>query len=244
MRRTTLLAVVSGLVGALVALPVAVYASHSFNDVPNTNTFHAHIEWLKGSGVTKGCNPPTNTEFCPKDEVTREQMAAFMHRLAENRVVDAGTVDGMDASDLTVTASAEVDSTSGGLSADEVTTMNEVTIVAPANGSLVINGSADVDVSGGLAFGSGIEVYVDGREVGDMAAFSPDSMTHLSYSTAVEVRPGTYTVRQDVGQPGGLGDLSDADIFYNANNLTALFVPAGDVTVTAAGISNGSLMGD
>ena len=30
--------------------------------------------------------------------VTREQMAAFMHRLAINQVVDADTVDGMDAS--------------------------------------------------------------------------------------------------------------------------------------------------
>jgi len=31
---------------------------------------------------------------------TYEQMAAFMHRLAVNRVVDAGTVQGMSAADL------------------------------------------------------------------------------------------------------------------------------------------------
>jgi hypothetical protein len=92
--------VLAGLVGALVAVPIAVYASHSFNDVPGSNTFHSDIAWLADAGITKGCNPPDNTEYCPKDEVTREQMAAFMRRLAENQVVDAATVDGLDSTEL------------------------------------------------------------------------------------------------------------------------------------------------
>ena len=92
MRRTLFVAVLAAVVGAVVATPIAVYASHSsFTDVPATNTFHDDIAWLAEAGVTKGCNPPANTEFCPKDEVTREQMAAFMHRLAENQVVDAAS---------------------------------------------------------------------------------------------------------------------------------------------------------
>ncbi|MEA2022738.1 MAG: hypothetical protein U9N79_00455, partial [Actinomycetota bacterium] len=45
---------------------------------------------------TKGCNPPTNTKFCPSDNVTREQMSAFMHRLAINKVVDAKTAVNAD----------------------------------------------------------------------------------------------------------------------------------------------------
>ncbi len=32
------------------------------------------------SGVTKGCNPPSNDRFCPGDFVTRAQMAAFLVR--------------------------------------------------------------------------------------------------------------------------------------------------------------------
>jgi hypothetical protein len=74
--------VLAGLVGALVAVPIAVYASHNFDDVPNSNTFHEEIEWMAENGVTKGCNPPANDEFCPHDYVTREQMAAFLHRFA------------------------------------------------------------------------------------------------------------------------------------------------------------------
>lgn len=44
------------------------------------NTFEGDIEWLGGTGVTKGCNPPTNNQFCPDDFVTRGQMAAFLVR--------------------------------------------------------------------------------------------------------------------------------------------------------------------
>jgi hypothetical protein len=78
------------IVGAVIA-PIAVSASHTFTDVTDNNVFHDHITWLADAGVTKGCNPPTNDQFCPDDNVTRGQMAAFMKRLAEAKVVDAAT---------------------------------------------------------------------------------------------------------------------------------------------------------
>lgn len=42
--------------------------------------FENAIEWLAGEGITQGCNPPTNNRFCPDDQVTRGQMAAFLVR--------------------------------------------------------------------------------------------------------------------------------------------------------------------
>jgi hypothetical protein len=42
--------------------------------------FEADIDRLGTAGVTKGCNPPNNTRFCPDNKVTRGQMAAFLHR--------------------------------------------------------------------------------------------------------------------------------------------------------------------
>jgi len=51
-----------------------------FDDVPTTNQFATAIAWLAGEDITYGCNPPTNDRFCPGDYVTREQMAAFLHR--------------------------------------------------------------------------------------------------------------------------------------------------------------------
>ncbi len=44
------------------------------------STFEADINRLAQAGITRGCNPPDNTRFCPSDPVTREQMAAFLHR--------------------------------------------------------------------------------------------------------------------------------------------------------------------
>ncbi len=50
-----------------------------FTDIGGS-VFETDIEWLGAVGVTKGCNPPTNDQFCPDNVVTREQMAAFLVR--------------------------------------------------------------------------------------------------------------------------------------------------------------------
>lgn len=51
-----------------------------FDDVHSSNTFFQDIGELATAGITKGCNPPANSLFCPDEEVTRGQMAAFLHR--------------------------------------------------------------------------------------------------------------------------------------------------------------------
>lgn len=43
-------------------------------------TFENDIDKLATAGVTRGCNPPVNDNFCPGRSVTREQMAAFLVR--------------------------------------------------------------------------------------------------------------------------------------------------------------------
>jgi hypothetical protein len=73
-----LLAVIVVLAALLV--PVGAWASNQFTDVPDSDWAHDDISWLADVGVTLGCG---GGEFCPDDPVTRRQMAAFMHRLAE-----------------------------------------------------------------------------------------------------------------------------------------------------------------
>jgi uncharacterized protein YaiI (UPF0178 family) len=51
----------------------------SFSD-DDRSVFEEDIEWLAATGVTRGCNPPANTLFCPRQPVTRGQMAAFLRR--------------------------------------------------------------------------------------------------------------------------------------------------------------------
>jgi hypothetical protein len=66
---------------ALPGLPLGATAQFVDDD---TSVFEADIEWLAAAGVTRGCNPPVNDMFCPDAPVTREQMAAFMHRALGN----------------------------------------------------------------------------------------------------------------------------------------------------------------
>ncbi len=45
------------------------------------DTVHAEdIEALAAAGITKGCNPPDNTRYCPHSKVTRAEMATFLVR--------------------------------------------------------------------------------------------------------------------------------------------------------------------
>ncbi|MGH8912097.1 MAG: hypothetical protein ACRDVD_06250, partial [Acidimicrobiia bacterium] len=53
--------------------------SGQFTDT-SASVHAADIDALGASGITKGCNPPANTQYCPTDIVTRGQMAAFMAR--------------------------------------------------------------------------------------------------------------------------------------------------------------------
>ncbi len=74
---------VIGIAVALAAVPATLaFASHEggFEDVPDSNIFHDDIQWMQDADVTRGCNPPDNTEFCPTDFLTRQQEAAFFHR--------------------------------------------------------------------------------------------------------------------------------------------------------------------
>lgn len=74
----------------LVAMPMLVSASHQFSDVAATNTFHTSIDNLYGARLTGGCG---GGKFCPGDDVTRGQMAAFLNRSLGRAIGDAGVVE-------------------------------------------------------------------------------------------------------------------------------------------------------
>jgi hypothetical protein len=65
----------------------------AIDDEPR-HVFGWDIVWLAQTGVTRGCNPPANTLFCPDDYVTRGQMAAFLVRALG--LSDTGGTDFVD----------------------------------------------------------------------------------------------------------------------------------------------------
>lgn len=89
--------VLAAVVAALVVAPATLWASDRFQDVPADSTFHDEINILADAGVTQGCEVD---RYCPGQDVTRAQMAAFLTRLGAlgdgmEPVVDAATVQGL-----------------------------------------------------------------------------------------------------------------------------------------------------
>ncbi len=105
-------------VAAMAIAPVAAYAADAFDDVPDTNIFHADIAWMADNGITAGCG---GNNFCPKQTVTREQMSAFMKRLAVNKVVDAATALEADHAATADSATTAANATTADSAADATT---------------------------------------------------------------------------------------------------------------------------
>ncbi len=59
-------------------------------DDTDGSVHETNIEWAAAQGITLGCNPPSNTSFCPDQIVTRGQMAAFLKRALD---LPAATTD-------------------------------------------------------------------------------------------------------------------------------------------------------
>lgn len=153
---------------ALFLTPVAAIAAGGFSDVGDDNVFKGDIEWLAKSGVTKGCNPPANDKYCPESHVTRGQMAAFLHRMAVNKVVDAktsldaGKLDGKDSTAFV--QKGEADSVSSSMLMNPAgvaqsidpdhnpitstaTTIESVSLEAPAAGLVLVQVAYQVVIS-------------------------------------------------------------------------------------------------
>lgn len=73
-----------------------------------------NIDLIAAAGITLGCNPPDNTEYCPDRDISRGEMAAFLDRaLNLNDGDDAFTDDDDSIFEGNINAIAAVDITRG-----------------------------------------------------------------------------------------------------------------------------------
>ncbi len=238
MRRTALMFALAGMVGALVATPIAVYATHVFTDVSDSAFYSNSVTWMKDNGITVGCNPPSNTKYCPNDNLTRGEMAVLMKRLSENEIVDAATAVNADHADNATNAdNAE---TLDGFSANQLLRVafgstdnapefngNVVpgTITAPQAGWLILSGSIN-------GTGSSLDTYqchltVDGGEVAgterqsqvdDAGGDHTENRSENCSTTGVHhVTAGTHTFALTISQWD--------TVFFAKASVWALFVP-------------------
>ncbi len=61
------------------ALDLPPSAENGFTD-DDDSPHESDIDALVAAGITNGCNPPDNTEFCPERAITRGEVAAFLVR--------------------------------------------------------------------------------------------------------------------------------------------------------------------
>jgi hypothetical protein len=229
MRRSSLVAML--VVGAIL-VPLGVFASHQFNDVPDSHIFHTGISWMKDHNITVGCNPPANTNYCPDENVTRGEMATFMKRLAENNVVDAATLDGLDSTELVranTTAGPSVNIGTSG-SADVAPT----TITVPSTGLLVMTSTLELDLGNGSGDAAATLQFVrDATAVGPIWSHQWLVTRELNTTTVhytEVVGPGEYEIALRVSWVQG---------FVNADNpvVTVMWIPFGGDGLTPAGAS-------
>lgn len=231
----------AGMVVGVVALtvaPLSVLATHTFEDVAGSHTFHEDIAWLEASEVTKGCNPPANTLYCPDDAVTRGQMSAFLRRFAQYlgaedgtpaRADNADTVDGHHASDLLTRAATRRSLDEANLTLDQVpgyTNISSVQIVAPSNGAIVVHYSLSAERGAdSTAFRIGVSRGGNCSNV--------DANTHVYGSVSDNARwdtvsgTATFPVGSGTHSFTLCGHTEGAAGKIDGSSLTALFVADG-----------------
>lgn len=80
-RATTLFIVLATIVLMLIAAPASAALPPGGTFVDDDGNIHeADIEAIAAEGITKGCNPPWNDEYCPKRTVTRAEIGAMVVR--------------------------------------------------------------------------------------------------------------------------------------------------------------------
>jgi hypothetical protein len=74
-------------------------AEHDYFADDDGTVFEPDINSIAQAGITRGCNPPDNTNYCPDRPVTRAEMAAFLwraqgepHPAPATRMVAAGDI--------------------------------------------------------------------------------------------------------------------------------------------------------
>lgn len=202
-----------------------------FTDVPPSNPFFNDIEALAASGVTSGC---TSTTYCPKSNVTREQMAAFLNRLGAlgpgiQPKVNADRVDGRHANELT-----RVVSMSSGTQVNIVNNVDtyvfgpDLVINAPAAGFVTVNVGITFRTPDctSICFAYGhirhVESGTASADTGVYVASPSPLQASGSVNRVFAVSAGVNTFRVEIHRTGTDGIIRG--FFVNG---TALYTPYG-----------------
>ena len=227
--------VIAAAVASVLLVPVAAVGLHDFVDVPDSNIFHSDISWLAENEVTLGCNPPANDQFCPDDNVSRGQMAAFMHRLADGQIVHAATAVTSDSaltagtSDTALTAVQATDADDAALL--EGMSVNDLKTLTFSATELALGTGVFTGLEGAVLVTLDFEVPVDGSIL----------VTH-STSYELDTDPTAVATGATLGSCAVMGfpeyaygAVSLGHPYGNGSGVRHLSVEAGTHTLTLCG---------
>lgn len=209
----------------LVAAPVL--ASDTFGDVPNSNPHHNDINAIAIAGITRGCNPPALTNYCPDQAVRRDQMASFLQR---------GLGRGARAQDA--------------ITFDEVvapTTLASTSLTVPGSGFVQVNAAVNAQQIlfpgvGCVATGAYVlNVRVSDPVSGQTSHFMQESVASQGSGSA----SATFLFDVDVAAPTARAFNIDAfmtlaacyDVFYDLNAVWVPFGSTGGSTLGVEGLT-------
>lgn len=192
-----------------------VLASHQFADVPDSHLFHDNISNLANSGITSGCG---GGNFCPENNVSRGQMAAFLTRGLGRATGSFGSLR-FDEAATTYAASVTI-KTGGGTGGGGF-----VLVTASATAYTDVAGDCPCEVA----------VFVDGPGETSPPVYFDVSDT----ATPTGYRNGTGTVSWVFAAASGVNQTYDLGVNVTASAAT----PVGgviDASITAAYVPFGS----
>ena len=217
----------------LALVPLALLAAGPFTDLDPNSPHNANIAAIQAAGITKGCNPPDYTQYCPKDYVTREEMASFLARSAglglNPPVANAATVSGYPANGLVRAARG-----TGSLVSNPLTlsagfqTAGTVTIAAPGAGYVLVTATAVYEYSSGGSDGAAAYQLRDTAPGGEKSLIG-----YVTYKANALGQSASTTYLFPVSAAGSQSYVLEARNtsgpvakIYSVT-LTALFVPFG-----------------
>jgi hypothetical protein len=222
-------AVVAAVVAMLVAFPLGVLANHQFTDVPNSNTFHGDIDHVYDARITAGC---TATTYCPDDNVSRGQMAAFLERSGGRATT--GTQNFVFTIGATAKSLGTITIRAGNV------TGGTAFILLQATGYVVSSNANETGCNTGCAFVG--EIRQGATKIGNFGA------GEITNTSATDSEFGAITISTVVSVPTGVDQTYNFVVYRYAGsgtasglgNLTAQYSPfgaKGGDTLTGASVS-------
>lgn len=167
------------------ALGIPSSSTNHFND-DNGHLFEREINALAAADITRGCNPPSNTRFCPNDPVAREQMAAFIRRALDIPYITL-RIPMADGDGFSCKSTSECRVTYDVVAGRQYQIREGHFLALPASSS---------DNSAFGSSGTRIEVTLDGssQSVSPLSQFTEGSLRYRLWSRNVSFSKGTHTL--------------------------------------------------